>query len=103
MTVSTYHPKQAQTFDQVIAGTAALVDFYADWCGPCQAMAPTLEAFAEANQNVNVVKVNIDENPELAARFGIRSIPTLLAFHDGREHGRAVGVTNQAGLAELVA
>ncbi len=103
MTVTTYNPEQGRTFNEVIENTTAIVDFYADWCGPCRAMAPTLDAFAAKHSDVKVVKVNIDQHPELAAEYGVRSIPTLLGFRDGRESGRTIGVTNQDGLEALVA
>lgn len=58
-----------------------LIDFYADWCGPCKALAPTLEKFAEDNKDkVKVVKINVDENPNLAGAFGVQSIPTLVTM-----------------------
>jgi thioredoxin len=62
-----------------------LIDFYADWCGPCKALAPTLEKFAEEHQaDVKVVKVNVDDSQQLAQAFGIQSIPTLVTMKDGQ-------------------
>jgi thioredoxin 1 len=76
-----------------------LVDFYADWCGPCRAMAPTVEALAgKADGRYQVVKVNVDESPELAVRYEIRGIPTLLLFKDGEVVFRHTGLASRAML-----
>jgi thioredoxin 1 len=69
-----------------------LVDFWAEWCGPCRAIAPLLDQVAvERQDSLRVVKVNIDEHPELATRFGVRSIPTLILFQGGQPHAQRVG------------
>ncbi|MDE1151782.1 MAG: thioredoxin [Micavibrio sp.] len=76
-------PVNEQNFeDEVLkADKVVLIDFYADWCGPCKALAPTLEKFAEDNKDkVKVVKINVDESPNLATAFGIQSIPTLVTM-----------------------
>jgi thioredoxin 1 len=80
-----------------------LIDFYADWCGPCKALAPTLEKFAEDNKDkVKVVKVNVDESPNLSAAFGIRSIPTLVTMKDNQALYGAVGNLPKEALEKLV-
>ncbi len=79
-----------------------LVDFYADWCGPCRALSPVLEEFARENPGTRIVKVNVDEAPELAARYGIDSIPSLLLFKHGRVAGEHVGLATKARLQALV-
>ena len=79
-----------------------LVDFYADWCGPCKAMGPVLEEFARENPQAKVVKVNVDRNPELADRFQIESIPGFLVFKDGRATGRHTGMASKAVLKRLI-
>lgn len=76
-----------------------LVDFWANWCGPCHQMAPILESFAQANVGrVKVVKVDSDENPKTSEEYGIKSIPTLIFFKDGEPVDVSVGVTSEASL-----
>jgi len=92
-------------FDQTIQGTTVpvAVDFYADWCGPCHMMAPTLDEFAKQHAGeALVLKLDTDADPPIASRFGIRGIPTLIVFDRGRERGRHVGVVDLAKLSSLV-
>lgn len=94
-----------ERFDQTIAGAEVpvLVDFYADWCGPCHMMAPTLDELAGDRQGeLLVLKVDTDRDQALAARFGIKGLPTVVAFRDGKEAGRQVGVADRAALERLL-
>jgi thioredoxin 1 len=76
-----------------------VVDFWAEWCGPCKMLAPLLgEIAAEQSGRVKIVKVNVDENPALAARFGIQSVPTLLYFTGGEVRDKTIGVTGKRAI-----
>ena len=82
-----------KTFDNVISGGITLVDFWATWCGPCRMQAPVIEELAEKYEGkFKVAKVDVDANPNLAARYGVMSIPTLIVFNNGEETARRVGV-----------
>lgn len=79
-----------------------LVDFYADWCGPCNTMAPVIEELAkELEGKVKVGKINVDENPDIAVEYNVMSIPTLIVFKNGKEEKRLVGLRNKEELINL--
>lgn len=80
----------------------ALVDFYADWCGPCKMVAPIVEEIAEENEDIIVGKVNVDESNDLAYRYGVASIPTLIVFENGEETERIVGYRPKEDILEAL-
>ena len=79
-----------------------LVDFFATWCGPCQALAPVLEEMAAEPSEFRIVKIDVDQNPELANRYGITSIPTLLVFKNGKVQARHSGLSDRAELLAML-
>lgn len=91
------------TFDETVGSTdeAVLVDFWAEWCGPCKMLAPILEEIAsEQAGKVRVAKVNVDDNPDLARRFDVMSIPTLIIFKDGAPKRVMIGAKGKGQLLE---
>lgn len=93
----------ATTFDEEIssASTPILVDFWAEWCGPCKLIAPILdEIAAEQEGKLTVAKLNVDDAPDIARRFGVMSIPTMILFHGGEPAKRLVGAKPKAALLD---
>lgn len=89
---------KSEVFEEEISNGNYLVDFYADWCGPCKMISPVLESLTD----VNVIKVNVDEFGEVANKYGVMSIPTLIYFKDGVESSKAIGFKNKAEIEELI-
>ena len=79
-----------------------LVDFYADWCGPCKMLAPVLEEIEKERTDIKVVKVNVDECPSIAAKYGVMSIPTLLVFENGSMKNQSVGFRPKNAVLSLL-
>lgn len=84
-------------------GGLAVVDFWAEWCGPCRMVGPIIEQLAEENPDVNIGKVNVDDNNELATKFGIRSIPTILILKDGEIVDKVLGAKPIGDFKEMLA
>ena len=79
-----------------------LIDFWAGWCGPCKMIAPIIEQVAKERPDITVCKVNVDEQEELAVKFGIQSIPTLVLLKNGKVSGRAVGYRDYKGVTDFI-
>ena len=80
----------------------SLIDFYADWCGPCRMVLPIVDQIADERDDLTVAKVNVDENPELAKEFGVFSSPTLVVIKDGRVVNKVSGARNKAQILDLL-
>jgi len=92
-----------EEFDDAIESGVSLVDFWADWCGPCRMVAPIIEELGETyDGRALIAKVNVDEQAELSSRFAVMSIPTVIIFKDGEEQGRLVGVSPQDEYVRLL-
>ena len=93
------------TFERDVLESAqpVLVDFWAEWCAPCRMLAPTVEAVAEKYaSSARVVKLNVDDNPSVSQRYGIKGIPTLILFRGGKEAERVVGATSKEAISRLI-
>ncbi len=88
---------EIKTSDKVV-----LLDFYADWCGPCRMVSPIVDEIAKENADIVVGKINVDENPELAVEFGVTSIPLLVVMKDGKVVNKALGARPKADILALL-
>ena len=79
-----------------------LIDFYADWCGPCKMLSPIIDEIAEENSEIKVVKVNVDDSQDLAMKYQVMSIPTLVVIKNGEEVNRSVGLIDKSQVENLI-
>ncbi|MBQ6714519.1 MAG: thioredoxin [Clostridia bacterium] len=92
-----------ENFDEIIGGEKkVLIDFYADWCGPCRMVSPIIDEIAEENSEIAVCKVNVDENPDLAGKFGIMSIPTIVVMEKGEIINKSMGAKPKAQILAML-
>lgn len=96
------HFKTAEFDAAVAAAPLAMVDFWADWCGPCRMLGPVLEQLAADRPDVTVAKVDVDENMSLAAAYGVESIPMLLVFKNGQLVNKSIGFVSQPEIEKLI-
>lgn len=89
-------------FDKLIKNDKVLVDFYADWCGPCRMISPIVEEIANENNDLQVVKVNVDNFEAIARKYGIMSIPTLIVFKNGEEVNKNIGYISKDEIIKLL-
>lgn len=95
--------ESVKEYDEILAGNEKVfVDFYADWCGPCKMLGPVVEQVSQEVEGVHFVKVNVDNNPDIAQRYGIMSIPTLIAFKNGEVVSQSVGFKAKEELEAIV-
>lgn len=90
----------SQTFDQNIASGIVVIDFFANWCGPCKMLAPVLEEVASEFTNVTIAKVDVDQEQQLAMRYGIQSIPNVIIFKDGKAVDQITGFVPKAEIVK---
>ena len=95
---------ESDTFEEEVLNTTqtVVIDFYATWCGPCKMYTPIVEEFAEENQDIKVVKIDIDESQDIAFEYNVMSIPTTIIIKDGKEVDRAVGVIGKDVLSQMI-
>lgn len=91
-----------ENFNKIINSGLTLVDFYAEWCGPCKMIGPILEEIADETKNINIIKINIDEHSDIAKKYGVMSIPTLIMFKDGQEIDKSVGFMPKEDIIEFI-
>jgi thioredoxin 1 len=98
------HHADDSNFDEVVlmSDVPVLVDFYADWCGPCRMLSPVLQELARETSDAKIVKVNVDHSPQAAARYGVNAIPSLKVFKDGEVVSEHVGLARKADLKQML-
>lgn len=101
---NTVIPVTSANFEKEVLNSdkRVLVDFYADWCGPCKILSPRVAEIANENKDIKVVKINVDQNEDLARKYNISSMPTLLVIENGKELNRAVGALSKSTVLKFV-
>ena len=98
-----YIVKDEADFDQILKeNKSVFIDFYADWCGPCKMVGPVVEGLAEENTDVKFIKGNVDDNPEVAERYGVMSIPMLVAVKDGKTAATTLGFQPRESIQNVI-
>ena len=92
-----------ENFNEEINKEKVLVDFYADWCGPCKMLSPIIDEVAQENDDIKVVKVNVDESSDIALEYKVMSIPTLVVIKNGQEVARSIGVIDKSEIKNMLA
>ena len=94
----------SQNFEEEVIKSEkpVLIDFYADWCGPCKMLLPIIDEIAEENSEIKVVKVNVDDSQDLAMKYQVMSIPTLVVIKNGEEANRSVGLIDKSQVLNLI-
>ncbi len=98
-----YIVKDEADFDQILKeNKSVFIDFYADWCGPCKMVGPVVEGLAEENTDVKFIKVNVDDNPEVAERYGVMSIPMMVAVKNGETAATTLGFQPKESIQNVI-
>lgn len=92
----------SNSFKNEISTGTVLVDFYADWCGPCKMIAPTIEEIANERTDITVGKINVDNDADIAIKYGVSSIPTLIVFKDGKPTSKVVGYRQKEDILAML-
>lgn len=98
----TYLTEDNFSEEVILSDRPVIVDFYADWCGPCKMVSPTLEEIAYQQNDIKIAKLDVDAHPMLARQFDVMSIPTIIAFKGGKEYKRRIGFANKQIILDLV-
>lgn len=96
------HLKEENKFDELIKKPLVIVDFYATWCGPCQLLSPILEEVEKEIDNLEIIKIDVDEFPNIARRYGIMSIPTVIVYKNGKQTKTSLGYISKDEIKKLI-
>lgn len=96
------HDFDVNNLNDLVKNGVVLIDFYADWCGPCKMLSPELETIANENKNITIYKINVDNNPDIARKYGVMSIPTLVLYKDGNLEKKTMGFMPSDAILEWI-